>query len=103
MKKCNTELVREWSEKIQQQTISGKSIAAWCREESIPYKKFLYWHRRIKQPAPLQDQIQRSSFVECSSDSQPWLEIHLEGAKLTLSKNFDRASLLFCLRVFGGH
>jgi hypothetical protein len=103
MKKCSTELVREWTEKIQKQMESGKSIAAWCLEESIPYKKFLYWAKRVKQPIASHDQIKRTSFIECSSDSQPWLEIHLEGAKLTLSKNFDRAALLFCLRVFGGH
>jgi hypothetical protein len=39
MKKCNIELVPEWSEKIQQQATSGKSIVAWCQEESIQYKK----------------------------------------------------------------
>lgn len=103
MKKSHAEFVREWSEKIRKQAESGKSIAAWCRDESVLYQNFLYWNKRITQPVSSKDQIQRSSFIECSADSQPWLEIHLEGAKLTLSKNFDRASLLFCLRVFGGH
>jgi hypothetical protein len=102
MRKSNPELIQEWSEKIQKQTASGKSIAAWCREESISYNTFLYWHKRL-QTNSSQDQVKRSSFIECPQDSDVWIEIILEGAKLTLSKNFNRASLLFCLRVFGAH
>jgi hypothetical protein len=103
MKKGHAELVQEWSEKIQKQIASGKSVAAWCREESIPYNTFLYWHKRLQKTNSPEDQVKRSSFVECPQDSEVWIEILLEGAKLTLSRNFNRASLLFCLRVFGGH
>lgn len=103
MRKSRAEIVLEWSEKIQRQAASGKAIAGWCREESISYNTFMYWRTRLRKPTPLQDQVKRSSFIECPQACEPWIEITLEGAKLTLSKNFDRASLLFCLRVFGGH
>jgi hypothetical protein len=102
MRKGHAELVLEWSEKIHKQMASGKSIAAWCREEGVSYSGFLYWHKRIQKPISL-SQVERSSFIECPQDSEVWIDIILEGAKLSLSKNFNRASLLFCLRLFGGH
>ena len=100
MKKNHVELVLEWSEKIHKKA-SGKSIAAWCREEGVSYTVFLYWHKRLQEQKPSQIEVKRSSFLECPHDSDVWVEIILEGAKLTLSKNFDRASLLFYLKLFG--
>lgn len=101
MKKSRQELAVEWSEKIDRQIQSGKSIAAWCKEQAISYNTFLYWYNKLQKSASSQDQ--EKAFIECPQDSELWMEIHLEGAKLILSKNFNRASLLFCLRVFGGH
>ena len=102
MRKNNSKLVQEWMEKINQQILSGKSIAAWCKEQAIPYHRFLYWHKRLQKPLP--NLNIRSSFVELPEDSsQVWIEIILQGAKLMISRDFDRASLLFCLKVFGGH
>lgn len=103
MKKDRSQVVLEWSKKIHKQMASGKSIAAWCREEGISYSTFLYWSKRIQKPISLEEQIKRSSFIECPQDSEVWIDIILEGAKLTLSRNFNRASLLFCLKLFGGH
>ena len=31
---------------------SGKSQAAFCREEGIPYAVFSYWHKRISKNTP---------------------------------------------------
>ena len=103
MKKNHAELVQEWSEKINKQAASGKSIAVWCKEESIPYDSFMHWFKLLRKTLSSQDQVKHSSFTERPQDPEAWIEVHLEGAKLILSKNFDRASLLFCLKVFGGH
>ena len=79
-----------------------KSIAAWCKEQAVPYHCFLYWRKRLQKSLP--DSVKRSSFLELPEDSsQVWIEIILQGAKLMISKDFDRASLLFCLKIFGGH
>lgn len=101
MKKDREKLASEWLEKLQRQSESGKSIAAWCREQSISYSTFLYWHKKLKQTkAP----SHHNCFVELSEEtSETWIKIILEGVKIEITKNFDRGALLFCLKVLGGH
>ncbi len=84
--------VLQWSEKIRQQSVSGKSAATWCSENSISYQSFLYWRKRLQSSAP--QALKRSSFIELSQPSLPWLEISLPGIKLSLAQQFDRKALL---------
>ena len=37
----------EWTDKIAAWRHSGLSIAAWCRENSESYYRFLYWRDRV--------------------------------------------------------
>lgn len=91
-----------WKQALQEWRSSSLSGAAWCKEKGIPYAQFLYWRRRLElnifpKPKP-------PSFVELAEEpTDTWIEISLEGAKIKISKNFDRGALLFCLRIFGGH
>lgn len=102
MKKINSEAALEWSEKLKQQLLSNKSAASWCKEQGISYSTFQYWRKRFnKQNAP---SVSKSSFTELPEEPfQGWIEILLPGAKLSISKNFDRGALLFCLKLLGGH
>lgn len=36
-----------WLGRLEEQRLSGLSMAAWCRREGVPYWKFLYWRRRL--------------------------------------------------------
>lgn len=102
MKKNSSEKSLEWSEKLKQQLLSGKSAASWCKEEGISYNTFQYWKSRFsRQNNP---KASERPFIELPQESfQGWIEILLPGAKLTISKDFDRGALLFCLKVLGGH
>ena len=79
----------------------NSGAAAWCREEGISYSTFQYWRKFFNKQ---KSQADKNSFVEIPYDSfQGWIEILLRGAKLTISKDFDRGALLFCLKLLGGH
>ena len=39
---------REWLEALKRQSASGKSAAAFCREEGIRYQSFMSWRTRYK-------------------------------------------------------
>ena len=90
-------LKQKWSEIIEQQKSSGKSVLEWCRIQNICYQSFLNWRKRLSQ-----SEEKNPSFIEMIEEST-WIEIHLEGAKIKITKNFDRGALLFCLRLLGGH
>jgi len=46
-----TTSTQQWSVKIAAWQHSGMKIAAWCRENSENYHRFLYWRRRLAKPA----------------------------------------------------
>ena len=43
---------QEWEAWLELWRESGKSAAAWCRENSLPYWKFNYWRRRLDPTSP---------------------------------------------------
>jgi hypothetical protein len=93
----------KWKEMLQEWHFSGLSGAAWCKEKGVAYIQFLYWRKRLE-PRSLPEQPKPSPFIELPEEStDTWIEISLEGAKIKISKNFDRGALLFCLKVLGGH
>jgi len=98
-KPTSQEKRQEWQEKIFQQQKSGQSVARWCRERQIPPSSFCAWKKRLMPDPPLN----RSSFQELLEASQKTeLKIEYRGICITLSKEFDEAALLRCIRTFGG-
>jgi hypothetical protein len=88
---------KQWSERIEQQRASGKSVAQWCRDQDICYQTFLNWRKRLSQV-----QVMKSSpFVEIFEESSEptWMEITTRGAKLVLARKFNRDSLMRLLQV----
>lgn len=55
-----------WSDRIQQQELSEKSVSQWCREQSISFSTFLYWRSRLQQK---KDKIVFPSFTEVTDSS----------------------------------
>ena len=41
-----------WEQRLAKQRISGQSIAAWCKEQSIKDYQFYYWRGPV-QPQPV--------------------------------------------------
>ena len=40
-----------WRGLLEQQAGSGLSVRAWCAREAVSYAAFIYWRRRVAQPA----------------------------------------------------
>lgn len=97
MKSSHANLAQEWVIKLEQQAASGKSAMAWCQEQNIPYSRLFYWKKRLNKSN------KNSSFIEIADEGSlsNWMEITITGAKIILSKNFNRADLLRCLKVLG--
>lgn len=93
------EIIKQWSEKIEQQKMSGKSAAAWCRENNVSYKNFLKWRTRLSSDQDLN----RASFLEPVEQQDPaWMEITMHGAKCTFTKKFNRQTMSHLLEVLKG-
>lgn len=41
-----------WRKLIERQVASGRSIAAFCRDESIPTQTFYWWRKRLGEQEP---------------------------------------------------
>jgi hypothetical protein len=72
---------QEWSAKIAAWRRSGMSIAAWCRENSESYYRFLYWRKRVAAPDP-------GSFLELTLPAAP-ISLECNGVLVHVSKGFD--------------
>jgi len=94
----DTEIIKQWFEKIEQQKASGKKAAAWCRENGIPYQKFLTWRKRLC----TNKDLTRASFFEAEDQNKAWMEITMYGSKLTLTKKFNREAMSHLLEVLKG-
>jgi hypothetical protein len=88
---------QKWSEIIENQKSSSKTAREWCKDQEISYQSFIHWRKRLSQC-----EEKKTPFIEMAEEST-WIEIHLEGATIRITKNFDRGALLFCLRLLGGH
>lgn len=90
MRKDSSERILEWAEKIKEQKLSDKGIAAWCAEQNISPNTFQYWKKRIKTAFP--QTLTKSSFLEIPDD-KPIIEVSIHGIRITISKDFDRFAL----------
>jgi hypothetical protein len=89
----NTSLSIKWAKMIKQQKASGKCIAAWCRENNVPYRQFLRWRKGFSSLENLRES------VELEDLDQIWMEITMHGAKCTFTKRFNRQAMLHLLEV----
>lgn len=95
----DADIIKQWSQKIEQRKASGKSAAAWCRENNVHYQKFLRWQKRLASG----ESLTRSSFVEPEeAQDQTWMEITMHGAKCTFTKKFNRQTMSHLLEVLKG-
>ena len=74
----------EWTGKIAAWRSSGLSIAAWCRENSVGYHRFLYWRGRLQQP----EHQEPGKFVAVSLAATP-ISLECNGIFVHVSAGFD--------------
>lgn len=60
-----------WEQRLAEYEISGKSIKAWCQEQTIKENQFYYWRRKLR--------------LNQAENKQPvkWLPLEVEQANLT--------------------
>ncbi len=80
-------VAQQWSEKLSAWRDSGLSAAAWCRESSENYHRFLYWRKRL---SPEQQRI--GKFVEVQLTTSP-IALSYNGVYLHVSPGFDAGLL----------
>jgi hypothetical protein len=75
----------DWSARISAWQSSGKSGAAWCRDNGIGYYQFQYWRDKFRQS---RQQGTNGQFVALKIAS-PSLRIECNGTYLHVSPGFD--------------
>ena len=75
----------DWSARISAWQSSGKSGAAWCRDNGIGYYQFQYWRDKLRQSG---QQKKAGQFVPLKIVS-PSLRIECNGTYLHVSPGFD--------------
>jgi len=79
----------DWSARLSAWRVSGKSGAAWCRDNAIGYYQFKYWQKKLRRPV---QHGKSGQFVPLKIASTP-LRIECNGVYLHVSSGFDPALL----------
>ncbi len=75
----------DWSARLSEWRISGKSGSAWCRDNAISYYQFKYWQKKLR---PSGQQRKLGRFVPLKIATTP-LRIECNGVYLHISPGFD--------------
>ena len=79
-----SEVISEWSAKITDWNRSGLSIAAWCRENTEGYHRFLYWRQRLREV----DHGKPGKFIELRPVTTP-ISLECNGIFVHVTMGFD--------------
>ena len=94
-----------WEGIVQQQSESGLSAAAFCREQQISYQSFGYWKRRL-QRGDEQPLVQSSRFQEVriapGPEPEGMFEVILGAVTIRVPSRFAELDLQKILRVVAG-
>lgn len=77
-----TETTPDWPARISAWRMSGKSGAAWCRDNGIGYYQFQYWKDKLRQSG------QHGQFVPLKVACTP-VRIECNGVYLHVASGFD--------------
>ena len=93
----NPERAEQWRERLEQQAGSGKSVAAFCREQGIAPQTFYWWRNRLsrQEAGAVPPPAAASSFLDLgtmpvAAQGSESLSIRLElpgGITLTIARS----------------
>ena len=87
----------EWRKLFERQRRSGKSIAAWCKQEGINTNRYYYWRQRLAEAG---EDEECGRFVRVEQAEAVELFVG-EKVRLRIPANFDSMSLKRLLEVVG--
>lgn len=91
----NLDLRSLWEQRLAEREASGKSIAAWCRENSVSDRQFYYWHKKLRKNQVGNDQPVRwlPLGVEPTDNVPGSIAVHIGKATVEIKKGFDKQLL----------
>ena len=75
----------DWSARLSAWRISGKSGAAWCRDNGIGYYQFIYWRDKLQRPGQWG---KTGQFIPLTIVTTP-VRLECNGVSLLVSPGFD--------------
>jgi hypothetical protein len=93
------EEISDWSARLSEWRISGKSGAVWCRDNGIGYYQFQYWQKKLRKAS--QPALKTGQFVPLKVASTS-LRLECNGIYLHVSSGFDPALLRQLISVLKG-
>ncbi len=91
-----------WQGMIQQQSVSGQSVHAFCAERGLTDQSFYFWRKRLSKEAPVSFTLVAAK----GSDTRPEAPLELEfgsGQRLHIPCGVDAATLRTVLSVLREH
>src|SRR3984885_7602859 len=101
----------KWRQIIKSQPVSGRTIAAYCRDQAITQASFFAWKRRLRPaaslPNPPAPQATGFAEVKTTAEANPptadGIEVCLRGGRRLLVRHgFDRELLVATIGVLEG-
>jgi hypothetical protein len=98
----NSKLRSIWEDRLAQYEASGKSITAWCKEQTIRENQFYYWRKKLRasqaekpvQWLPLELQLTKQAHLVAD-----FITIHIGKTAVEIRKGFDRQLLIEIIQV----
>ena len=59
-----------WRQLVEQQSSSGLSGAAFCRQQDIRYANFMSWRKKLQRPKANSETSEQSAFIELTAPAQ---------------------------------
>ena len=91
-----------WQKLVDQQSDSGLSGAAFCREHNINPQRFYHWRRRFKENEPGTMSTGFFQLVSCSTHSDSGIRISLgDELHIEIDRGFDPFTLRTVIEAVG--
>jgi len=93
-----------WEDRLAQYETSGKSITAWCKEQTIRENQFYYWRKKLRTGQAEKNQLLQwltfdSQVGPQSSIDAEILNVQIGKATVKVHKGFDQALLREIVQV----
>lgn len=84
-----------WEQRLAEREASGKSIATWCKENSVSDRQYYYWRKKLRQNQVENDQAISwlPLGVEPIDYAPGSIAIHIGNATVEIKKGFDKQLL----------
>jgi len=94
----DSKLCSIWEQRLAEHEGSGKSIAAWCKEQEVKENQFYYWRKKLRtgQAEKTQPVQWLPLDLQPSKQASPvgdWITVHIGQAAVEIRKGFDHRLL----------